>query len=136
MAESTRNVQVVLKTKTAYPIPLETYMLPVSWRRFHLSQLINKVLSLPTPIPFDFIIHGEILQSSLGEWCADNTVGEVWSSTTSCHSLIHGAVMLQEEILQVEYIQSVLPPQQLSSLPQSDWVSSISCQKPGYVCIP
>lgn len=34
----------------------------------------------------------------------------------------------QEETLEVEYIESVMPPQKMTSLPHEDWVSSISCQ--------
>ncbi|KAF9517521.1 hypothetical protein BS47DRAFT_1375651 [Hydnum rufescens UP504] len=108
-----RNVQVILKTQTSYQIPAEPYMLPVAFRRYHLSQLINQVLSLPTPVPFDFIINGEILSSTLGDWCVEKKLGE-------------------EEIIEIEYIPSVLPPQKISSLPHSDWVSSVSVAKKGY----
>jgi NLE (NUC135) domain len=72
-----RNVQVILKTQTSYQIPAEPYMLPIAFRRYHLSQLINQVLSLPTPVPFDFIINGEILSSTLGDWCVEKNLGEV-----------------------------------------------------------
>lgn len=63
-------VPVILKTRTGYVIPTEKYMVPTTWRRFHLSQLINKVLALPQPVPFDFIVQEEMLRVSLGDWCA------------------------------------------------------------------
>jgi ribosome biogenesis protein len=52
-------------------------MIPSSWKRYQLSQLINKALSLPKPVPFDFLVRGEILRTSLGEWCTEKGVGEV-----------------------------------------------------------
>lgn len=99
---------VVFTTKTGYVLPSQKFMIPVEWRRYQLSQLINKALSLTDPIPFDFLIRGEILRTSLAEWTAEKGIGE-------------------EETLEVEYFESVLPPQRLSALPHDDWVSSVSC---------
>ncbi|KAI0771278.1 ribosome biogenesis protein YTM1 [Trametes elegans] len=104
---------VVFTTQTPYPLPSQKFMIPASWKRYQLSQLVNKALSLPKPIPFEFIVRGEILRGTLAEWCAEKGIGE-------------------EETLEIEYFESVLPPQRMSSLPHEDWVSSISCQVPGY----
>lgn len=52
-------------------------MIPLDWKRYQLSQLINKALDLPKPIPFDFLVHGEILRTSLLEWRTEKGVGEV-----------------------------------------------------------
>jgi hypothetical protein len=38
----------------------------------------------------------------------------------------------QEETLEIEYIESVLPPSRLATLPHEEWVSSISCAVPGF----
>jgi hypothetical protein len=38
----------------------------------------------------------------------------------------------QEETLEIEYIESVMPPTKLASLPHEEWVSSISCFVPGF----
>ena len=37
----------------------------------------NKALYLPKPVPFDFLVRGEILQGTLEEWCAEKGIGEV-----------------------------------------------------------
>ncbi|KAF9448122.1 ribosome biogenesis protein YTM1 [Macrolepiota fuliginosa MF-IS2] len=105
---------VVFVTRTAYPLPTQKYMIPTTWKRYHLSQLVNKALALATPIPFDFLVRGEILKASLGEWCAEHGVGE-------------------EETLEIEYIESVLPPQKMSDFPHEDWVSSVLCDLQGYL---
>ncbi|KIP02570.1 hypothetical protein PHLGIDRAFT_78957 [Phlebiopsis gigantea 11061_1 CR5-6] len=104
---------VVFTTQTAYPLPTQKFMIPASWRRYQLSQLVNKALSLDKPVPFDFLVRGEILRTTLGEWCTEKGVGE-------------------EETLEIEYIESVMPPQRMTSLPHEDWVSSVSCQEPGH----
>ncbi|TFK52738.1 WD40 repeat-like protein [Heliocybe sulcata] len=112
MASATESTRpVVFTTSTAYPLPTQKFMIPTSWRRYQLSQLINKALSLDKPIPFDFLVRGEILRGTLAEWCSERGVGE-------------------EETLDIEYIESVLPPQQMSSMPHEDWVSCVSCQIP------
>ncbi|KIM80624.1 hypothetical protein PILCRDRAFT_822365 [Piloderma croceum F 1598] len=114
---STSNVgpshPVLFTTKTPYPLPSQKFMIPSTWKRYQLSQLINKALSLSKPIPFDFLVRGEILRGSLGEWCAEKGAGE-------------------EETLEIEYVESVMPPEKMSSLPHEDWVSSVSCQIQGF----
>ncbi|EJF58274.1 WD40 repeat-like protein [Dichomitus squalens LYAD-421 SS1] len=107
------NHPVVFTTQTPYPLPSQKFMIPTSWKRYQLSQLVNKALSLPRPIPFEFLVRGEILRGTLAEWCAESGVGE-------------------EETLEIEYFESVMPPQRMSSLPHEDWVSSISCQTLGH----
>ena len=52
-------------------------MIPTTWKRYQLSQLVNKALSLPKPIPFEFLVRGEILRGTLAEWCAEKGIGEV-----------------------------------------------------------
>ncbi|KAI0700205.1 ribosome biogenesis protein YTM1 [Cytidiella melzeri] len=104
---------VLFTTQTTYPLPTQKFMIPASWRRYQLSQLVNKALSLAKPVPFDFLVRGEILRTTLGEWCAEKGIGE-------------------EETLEIEYIESVMPPQKMTSLPHEDWVSSISCKESGY----
>ncbi len=71
------SVPVVFTTQTPYPLPTQKFMIPATWKRFQLSQLINKALSLSTPVPFDFLVKKEVLANSLGEWCAENGVAEV-----------------------------------------------------------
>ncbi|KIY61422.1 WD40 repeat-like protein [Cylindrobasidium torrendii FP15055 ss-10] len=105
------SVAVVFTTKTPYPLPTQKFMIPASWKRFHLSQLVNKALGLSTPIPFDFLVKEQVLAASLGEWCAENDA--------------------HEETLEIEYIESILPPQKMAEIPHEEWVSSVSCKLQG-----
>ncbi|TFK18608.1 ribosome biogenesis protein YTM1 [Coprinopsis marcescibilis] len=104
---------VVFTTQTPYPLPSQKFMIPTTWKRYHLSQLVNKALDLAKPVPFDFLVKGEILRTSISEWCAENGVGE-------------------EETLEIEYIESVLPPQRLSEFPHESWVSAVLCELPNH----
>ncbi|KZS98070.1 WD40 repeat-like protein [Sistotremastrum niveocremeum HHB9708] len=112
MSEEIASYSAVFTTKTQYSLPRTKYMIPRSWARFHLSQLINKVLALAKPVPFEFLIRGEVLRSSLAEWCAERGVGE-------------------EETLEIEYLESIMPPEQMASFEEDDWVSCVSCRIPG-----
>ncbi|KAI9457571.1 WD40-repeat-containing domain protein [Boletus coccyginus] len=102
---------VVFTTKTPYVLPSQKFMIPLDWKRYQLSQLINKALSLAKPIPFDFLVRGAILRTTLGDCRTENGITE-------------------EDTLEIEYFESVLPPQRMTTLPHEDWVSSISCRIP------
>lgn len=40
-----------------------------------------------------------------------------------------------ESTINVEFIRSLLPPKQVESWPQDDWVSGVSLQRPGYILL-
>ncbi|KAI0055481.1 WD40 repeat-like protein [Artomyces pyxidatus] len=113
MESTSVSLPVVFATKTQYPLPTQKFMIPATWKRYQLSQLVNKALALARVVPFDFLVRGELLRASLGEWAAERGVGE-------------------EETLEIEYIESVMPPQRMASLPHEDWVSAISSTVPGH----
>ena len=123
---------VLFTTQTPYPLPTQKFMIPSTWKRYQLSQLINKALSLPKPIPFDFLVHSEILRrGSLGEWCAEKGAGVV-----SPVVYLHGNMVwlaagrnAWNRIHRVGYASA----KNDSSLPHEDWVSSVSCEIQGWV---
>jgi ribosome biogenesis protein YTM1 len=133
MSNDVASQPVSFFTQTQYPIPSQKFMIPTSWKRFQLSQLINKTLVLENPVPFDFLVRGEILRASLSAWCANNGVGEVRSCPLGLSFAATELLMAQEETLEIEYIESVMPPKRMSDIPHEDWVSSVSCQLQGYV---
>ncbi|BGP54826.1 hypothetical protein JCM8202_003333 [Rhodotorula sphaerocarpa] len=110
-----RQIAIRLSTKDPkYTIPPAKFLVPASWRRFHLSELINKVLENDSPIPFDFLIDQTLLRSSLGQYCEATGTSE-------------------EVVLEVEFLPSTLPPQLESTTPSEDWVSDISLAVRGAV---
>lgn len=71
------SLPAIFTTHTPYPLPAQKFMVPASWRRYQLSQLVNRALGLARPVPFDFLLRGALLPGSLGEWCAAHGAGEV-----------------------------------------------------------
>lgn len=60
-----------------HAIPESKFMVPSDWKRFQLSELINKVLDNEQVIPFDFLIGDELLRSSLGGYTQSKGLTEV-----------------------------------------------------------
>lgn len=112
MATSSPSHPVVFSTTTQHALPPSKYLIPADWARFQLSQLVNKTLALPRPTPFDFLIRGQILRGTIAEWCALNGVKE-------------------EDTLEIEYFESVMPPKRLASIQGEEWIGSVSCQSKG-----
>lgn len=112
-----------IRLRTSLPgcsIPYVPYMVPVTWRRSQLSTLVNKVLATAQgddqhkPIPFDFIVDGTLLRTSLDEFLAQR---EQTAETT----------------LELEYIRSTLPPAFRDAATQDDWVSAVDARRAGCV---
>ena len=91
---------------------------PIQLKRYGLSEIVNHLLSSNDnaeqekekeerrPVPFDFLIDGELLRSSLDDYLVK-----------------HG--LSTEVSLDVEYTRAVLPPSFLASFSNEDWISSI-----------
>ncbi|TGZ84228.1 WD40 repeat-like protein [Ascodesmis nigricans] len=109
---STSQVQVKFVTHEAEiavnPAPI---LVPSNLKRFGLSQVVNHLLSPTSPIPFDFVIDGSFLRTSLDSYIADNG-------------------LTSESIITLEYVRAAVPPKYLSSFEHDDWVSSVSV-RPG-----
>lgn len=83
---------------------------PISLKRYGLSEIVNHLLGTEKPIPFDFLIDGELLRTSLDEYLVKKGLS---SETT----------------LNLEYTRAILPPSYLSSFNNNDWVSSLDVDK-------
>ena len=89
MAVDTRTIPVLFTTQTQYKLPPQRFMIPIAWKRYQLSQLVNKALSLVQPIPFDFLVRGELLRGSLAEWCNEHGEGAVSPLNTHKKALLN-----------------------------------------------
>nr|AIF73520.1 WD40 protein [Volvox ferrisii] len=111
MAEET---QVLVKFITKLPahlkVPETPVAVPASLKRYGLSQIINHLLALDPPRPFDFLVDSELLRRSLEQ-----------------HIMAHN--LSAESTLEVEYVPAVVPPQQKSASPHDDWVSSVDASR-------
>ena len=106
-APSTATVQVRLVTKTETPISSTPIVIPANVTRYSLSQILNHLLENPQPTPYSFLINSVYLPSSLDEYITANGIS-------------------REEVLEIEYVRSVLPPQWEGQWTQEDWVSGVS----------
>lgn len=79
---------------------------PISLKRYGLSEIVNHLLQSEKPIPFDFLIDGELLRTSLQDYLVKKGLSS-------------------EASLNVEYTRAILPPSYLSSFNNDDWVSAI-----------
>jgi len=107
-------IQVRLVTRTETPISSTPIVIPTNVTRYSLSQILNHLLENPQPIPYSFLINGTYLPSSLDEYITSNGVS-------------------REEILEIEYVRSVLPPKWEGRWTQDDWVSGVSVRESGVV---
>lgn len=81
-------------------------LIPTTFRRYQLSQFINSQLALGQPVPFEFLINGSYLRTSLDEYLTQNGIST-------------------ENTLSVEYVRAKIPPRYVASYPHDDWVSQV-----------
>ncbi|KAH8804568.1 microtubule-associated protein-like protein ytm1 [Xylogone sp. PMI_703] len=112
-AQNERHGQIRVHFTTSSPgIELPEHkrqlLVPTNVRRYGLSQILNSeaMLDTPTPIPFDFLINGAFLRTTLDEYLTANGLS---SETT----------------LNLQYIRSLIPPLYESSFEHDDWVSCV-----------
>jgi ribosome biogenesis protein YTM1 len=108
----TPTIQVRLKTRTETPISSTPILVPTDVTRYSLSQILNHLLENPTPIPYSFLINSVYLPSTLDDYITSNSVS-------------------REEILEIEYVRSVLPPKWQARWTQDDWVGGVSVRETG-----
>merc|ERR1712093_425618 len=109
VADSTRHgqVQVHFITSSEDPtIELEEgkrqLLVPTNVRRYGLSQILNS----DAPIPFDFLINGTFLRTTLEEYLTANGLSS-------------------ESTVDLQYVRSLIPPLYEASFEHDDWVSCV-----------
>ncbi|KAJ3323954.1 hypothetical protein HDV06_000930 [Boothiomyces sp. JEL0866] len=113
-----RKVQVSFYSRQAkYAVTDAPILVPTKLKRFGLSEIINHLLGLEDPIPFDFIINGKFLRASL----------ESYLNAQSLSTVIN--ILTQENTLKIEFVELSLPPSESSTIIQDDWISSVKIQK-------
>lgn len=107
MSESQIKVRFFTKEEdTSLHAPEAPLFVPTALKRYGLSEVVNHLLEREDQVPFDFLIDGVLLRSSLDEYLTKNGLSS-------------------EAFLLIEYARAVLPPSFLASFNAEDWVSSI-----------
>jgi ribosome biogenesis protein YTM1 len=115
MADSESNVQVRFVTKLSkYRVSEAPVEIPTRLTRRGLSNVVNMLLSLDPPQPFDFLVDHTLIRESLGHYMA-------------AHSLS------TEDVITVEYILLPSSPELSDDTPQDDWVSAVCMRVNGVV---
>lgn len=114
--EETRQVQVRFTTKLqpALRVPTTSIAIPANLTRYGLSDIVNTLLGNDKPQPFDFLVEGELVRTSLEKLL-----------------LIKG--ISAEKILNIEYILAVVPPKQEEPSLHDDWVSVVDGSYPNFI---
>lgn len=76
-------------------------------KRYALSTLVNNLLESEKPIPFEFLINGIFLRTTIDQYLTSNGLSS-------------------ESTLKVEYVRALIPPTHTASFEHDDWVSSVS----------
>lgn len=107
------SVQVRLITREEqFRVDDRPLYVPVDLKRYGLSEIVNQLLGTAEPIPFEFLIDGRLLRSSLEEYL--------------------GAHNLSKEIvITLEYTRGLLPPRYSASFMNDDWISSVYIDENG-----
>jgi len=80
---------------------------PLSLKRYGLSEVVNQLLQTTEPIPFDFLVDGgKLLRTSLETYLTQNGLSS-------------------ESIVNLEYVRAILPPTFMASFEHDDWVASV-----------
>lgn len=94
------------KLPQQFAIESDVYNIPADATRTELSQLINTLLQRESPEPFDFLLSGTLLYTSLAD-----------------HIQVHS--LSTEATLEIEYVLAVPPPETQLSIKLDDWLSHI-----------
>jgi WD40 repeat protein len=75
-------------------------------RRYALSTLVNNLLETEKPIPFEFLVNGHFLRTTIDEFLTANGISS-------------------EVTLSVEYVRALIPPTHVASFEHEDWISAV-----------
>ncbi|KZF24744.1 ribosome biogenesis protein ytm1 [Xylona heveae TC161] len=98
---TTRDADLALPPESSGPILVSTGL-----RRYALSTLVNTLLESEKPVPFEFLINGTFLRTSLDEYLTANGISA-------------------ETTLTLEYVRARVPPSHIASFEHDDWVSAV-----------
>ncbi|RKU42450.1 ribosome bioproteinsis protein ytm1 [Coniochaeta pulveracea] len=104
-------VKVIFTTTEAdlqLPESKSQLLVPADIRRYGLSRILNSesMLATPNPIPFDFLVNGTFLTTTLEDYLKENGLS-------------------LETNVTLQYVRSLIPPVYQASFEHDDWVSAV-----------
>ncbi|KAI8079593.1 WD40-repeat-containing domain protein [Gilbertella persicaria] len=108
MSLEQEQVQVRFVTQQPeYVVSDAPMLLPSNIQKDGLSQIVNSLLDLEKPVLFDFLVEGQLLRKSIVDY-------------------LNAARLSTENVVTIEYVESMLPPVPLTAYQHDDWISSVS----------
>jgi ribosome biogenesis protein len=83
-----------------------TILVSTGLKRYALSTLVNNLLESKKSIPFEFLVNGRFLRTSIDDFLTANGLSS-------------------EVTLSLEYIRAIIPPVHVASFEHDDWISSV-----------
>eukprot|EP00929_Paragymnodinium_shiwhaense_P001811 TRINITY_DN10201_c0_g1_i1.p1 TRINITY_DN10201_c0_g1~~TRINITY_DN10201_c0_g1_i1.p1 ORF type:complete len:462 (+),score=83.87 TRINITY_DN10201_c0_g1_i1:60-1445(+) len=99
-------VSLSTKLPAKYHIPEDDLVLPSSLARYGLSEVVNKMLDFDTPVPFDFLVDGEFLRTSIVQYLESRRLSS-------------------EKTLKLEYVLALSEPETSKVDKAPDWIASV-----------
>lgn len=99
-----------------YKVPEDQLVVPESLARYGLSEVVNHLLDFDPPVPFDFLVDGEFLRSTVKE-----------------HLDFHK--LSSEKVLKLEYVLALSEPEPKDIDEVPDWISGISSVGDHFVAV-
>lgn len=95
------------KLPQQYQVPEDDLVVPSSLARYGLSEIVNRLLSFETPVPFDFLVNGEFMRSSVLQYLEINKLSS-------------------EKVLHLEYVVALSEPEMKDIDQVPDWISGVA----------
>mmetsp|Transcript_10891 Transcript_10891/g.28162 ORF Transcript_10891/g.28162 Transcript_10891/m.28162 type:complete len:474 (+) Transcript_10891:92-1513(+) len=99
------------KLPDRYQVQDDSLVVPASLARYGLSEVVNRLLGLEKPAPFDFLIDGEFLRTDLFEY-------------------LDARKLSSEKVLKLEYVLALSEPEEEQVDEVPDWISSVAALGP------
>lgn len=117
MESDERQVQVRFATKLPphFRVAATPFSVPAHLTRYGLSEVINALLGNEKPQPFDFLVDGELLRTSLEQFLLSKKISA-------------------ESILNIEYACAVTLPEKQKPREHDDWVSAVDGSHSRFIC--
>lgn len=100
-------VRFTTKLPQQYQVPEDDLVVPSSLARYGLSEIVNRLLSFDTPVPFDFLVDGEFMRSNVLEYLEAHRLSS-------------------EKVLVLEYVVALSEPETKNIEQVPDWISGVA----------
>lgn len=94
------------KLPDQFQVPEDQLVLPGTLARYGLSEVVNRLLSSEEPVPFDFLIDGEFLRTTVAQYLESHKI-------------------TAEKVLKLEYVLALSEPKEAKVDEAPDWISGV-----------